>query len=76
MFVLILFTFCIDFVQINMYACMYVCMYLTGWCQVYIIAAELGRNGELLPHDPVSAFAVQSDRRRVMYYLKAYSSAV
>jgi len=42
---------------------------LTGRNHMHVIAAKLGRYGELLPHDPVLALAVHSQCRRMMYYL-------
>ena len=42
---------------------------LTARNEMNVVAAELGGDAELLPHRPVLAFAVQSDRRRMVYDL-------
>jgi len=40
--------------------------------ELYVIAAEFGGHRELLPHGPVFAFTIHSDRRRMMYHLHRY----
>jgi len=46
---------------------------LTVRQKMQIVASELGGHAELLPHDPVFAFAVQGDCRRMMYHLRTQS---
>jgi len=40
--------------------------------ELYVIAAEFGGHRELLPHGPLFAFTIHSDRRRMMYHLHRY----